>query len=48
LNTTRFKGDILVSNHESCGAQDKGGFSVHDVSNPLKPSPLVVNYGDFT
>lgn len=47
LNTAKFKGDILLFNHESCGAQDKGGFSIYDVTNPLKPLPLAENYGDF-
>jgi len=47
LATAKFTGDILVFNHESCGPQDKGGFSIYDVTNPLKPTPLVQNYGDF-
>lgn len=47
LDTARFKGDILLFNHETCGPQNKGGFSIYDVTNPRKPTPLVENYGDF-
>lgn len=46
LDTARFKGDILVFNHESCDAQDKGGFSIYDVTNPRNPIALVQNFGD--
>lgn len=47
LGTAKFKGDILVFNHESCGSENKGGFSIYDVTNPRNPIALVQNFGDF-
>ena len=48
LNTRNFKGDVLVMNHESCGKNFKGGFSLVDVTNPLKPVKLAMHQGDTT
>jgi hypothetical protein len=52
VETASFKGEILVQNYETCdttGRGDaKGGASLWDVSNPLKPVKLVENVGDFT
>lgn len=50
LNTTSFKGDILVINNEICALTSSqiGGFSIYDVTNPLAPVPLVVGAGDPT
>ena len=50
LNTTSFKGDILVINNEICALTSNqiGGFSIYDVTNPLAPVPLVVGAGDST
>ena len=47
VTTPRFNGDMLVINAESCGKNDKGGFTLYDVSDPLKPVKLVEHYGDF-
>ncbi|MGH2488570.1 MAG: LVIVD repeat-containing protein, partial [Candidatus Limnocylindria bacterium] len=47
ISTPKFTGDLLVINAESCGKNDKGGFSLYDVTNPYKPMKLVENYGDF-
>jgi hypothetical protein len=50
LNTTSFKGDILVINNEICALTSSqiGGFSIYDVTNPLAPVPLVLGAGDPT
>jgi hypothetical protein len=50
LNTTSFKGDILVINNEICALTSSqiGGFSIYDVTNPLAPVPLVIGAGDLT
>jgi hypothetical protein len=50
LNTTAFKGDVLVTNNENCGTNPNrvGGFSLYDVSNPVAPVPLAVGAGDRT
>ena len=50
LNTSSFKGDILVINNEICAntGSQIGGFSIFDVTNPLAPVPLVVGAGDAT
>lgn len=37
ITTKFFSGEILAFNHEGCGKNYKGGFSLWDVSNPLKP-----------
>jgi hypothetical protein len=46
LSTPKFTGDLLALNSESCGKNDKGGFTLYDVTNPLKPTKLTENAGD--
>ena len=46
ITTARFSGDVLVMNNEACGKNAKGGVSLWDVSNPLKPKRLSENFGD--
>ncbi|MBW3593000.1 MAG: hypothetical protein KY396_04845, partial [Actinobacteria bacterium] len=51
LTTSRFSGDVLVMNNEQYCAvtgktEGKGGVSLWDVSNPLKPMMLSENWGD--
>lgn len=48
LSTPKFNGDILVFNNEGCGKNYKGGVSIYDVTNPLRPRKLSSNEGDFT
>ena len=48
ITTKFFSGEILAFNHEGCGKNYKGGFSLWDVSNPLKPRRLAVGIGDRT
>jgi hypothetical protein len=48
LTTRAFSGDVLVMNHESCGKNFKGGFSLWNITNPLKPVKLSEHAGDFT
>jgi hypothetical protein len=48
LTTTSFSGDVLVMNHEECGKNFKAGFSLFDITNPLKPVKLSEHAGDFT
>lgn len=48
VDTATFTGDILAINHEQCGKNGKGGFSLWDVTNPLKPKKLSEHFGDFT
>jgi len=48
LTTSKFTGDVLVINHEQCGKNGKGGVSLWDVTNPLKPKKLSENFGDIT
>ncbi len=48
IDTTRFAGDVLVANHETCGKNGRGGFSLWDVTDPLKPKKLTENAGDIT
>jgi hypothetical protein len=48
IKTSYFNGDLLVQNNEGCGANYKGGFSLYDVTNPLRPRRLVENFGDLT
>lgn len=45
--TTRFfNGNMLVMNNEHCGKNGKGGLSLFDVTNPLKPAKLSEHFGD--
>ena len=50
LTTPQFSGDVLVMNNEqyctNVRSQGKGGVSLFDVSNPLKPVKLSENWGD--
>ncbi|HSA49539.1 MAG TPA: hypothetical protein VLH10_05430, partial [Yinghuangia sp.] len=46
VDTPQFDGDILVINNESCTLQGKGGVSIYDVTDPLKPKMLVEHAGD--
>ena len=48
ITTAKFSGDVLVINHEQCGKNGKGGVSLWDVTNPLKPKKLSENFGDIT
>jgi len=48
LTTRSFSGDVLVMNHEQCGKNGKGGFSLWNISNPLKPVRLSEHAGDLT
>jgi hypothetical protein len=48
LTTSKFSGDVLAMNHEQCGKNGKAGFSLWDVSNPLKPVKLSEHAGDIT
>ena len=48
IDTPEFTGDVLAVNEESCGKNFKAGFSLWDVTNPLKPRKLAKNFGDFT
>jgi hypothetical protein len=46
LSTSWFTGDVLVMNNEFCGKNFKGGVSLWDVTNPLKPKKLSEHFGD--
>jgi hypothetical protein len=48
LDTAEFTGDVLVINNEQCGKNGKGGVSLWDVTDPLKPKKLSENFGDIT
>ena len=48
LTTSAFSGDVLVMNHEQCGKNGKGGFSLWNITNPLKPVKLSEHAGDVT
>jgi len=48
VTTSYFSGEILAINHELCGKNGKGGFSLWDVTNPLKPKKLSENFGEFS
>ncbi|HEV8534314.1 MAG TPA: PA domain-containing protein [Candidatus Limnocylindria bacterium] len=48
LTTSAFSGDVLVMNHEGCGKNFKAGFSLWNITNPLKPVKLSEHFGDFT
>jgi hypothetical protein len=48
LTTRSFSGDVLVMNHEQCGKNGKGGFSLWNISNPLKATKLSEHAGDIT
>jgi hypothetical protein len=44
--TQHFNGDLLVMNNEQCGKNGKGGVSLYDVTNPLKPFKVSEHFGD--
>jgi len=46
VTTKSFSGDILVMNNEHCGKNGKGGVSLFDVTDPLKPYKLAEGRGD--
>jgi hypothetical protein len=49
VSTPYFKGDLLVSNNEKCGATSGfGGMNLYDVTNAEHPTPLAEGAGDFT
>jgi hypothetical protein len=59
IETKYFQGEILTQNNESCGRiarnvnrdfelNNKGGLSLWDVTNALRPVKLVDNVGDYT
>lgn len=46
VTTKAFTGDVLVMNNEQCGKNGKGGVSLFNVTNPLKPFKLSEHWGD--
>jgi len=48
IDTPKFTGDVLLMNHEQCGKNGKGGVSLWDVTDPLKPKKLSEHFGDIT
>src|SRR5215207_8088028 len=49
LDTKWFTGEVLVMNNEPCGPgakNAKGGVTLWDVTNPLKPKKLSEHFGD--
>ena len=46
ITTKFFNGDMLVMNNEQCGKNGKGGVSLFNVTNPLKPFKLSEHFGD--
>ena len=48
IDTPSFTGDVLAVNEEACGKNFKAGFSLWDVTDPLKPKKLAANIGDRT
>lgn len=47
LDTASFRGDVLVTNNETCDRQRPlGGLNLYDVSNPRRPRTLVEGFGD--
>src|ERR671910_1176103 len=49
ITTAQFSGDVLVMNNEPCGPgakNFKGGVSLWDVTDPLKPKKLSEHFGD--
>jgi len=49
LTTAAFRGDILVTNNETCkDGVGFGGINIYDVTKPDRPTPLAVGFGDET
>jgi hypothetical protein len=47
ISTPAFTGDVLVTNNEQCKpGVGVGGVNLYDVTNPSRPTPLIVGYGD--
>jgi hypothetical protein len=46
ITTKSFDGFVLVMNNEQCGKNGKGGVSLFDVTDPLKPVKLSEHFGD--
>ena len=46
ISTAHFNGQMLVMNNEHCGKNGKGGITLWDVTNPLKPVRLSAHFGD--
>ena len=48
LNTTQFRGDVLLTNNENCGTSTArvGGMSLYDVTDPTAITPLALGKGD--
>ena len=48
METTSFKGDVLLMNHEGCDTAKPypGGFSAYDVTDPRNPKPLAFGAGE--
>jgi hypothetical protein len=47
LDTPSFRGDVLVTNNETCDRRRPlGGLNLYDVSNPRRPRTLVEGFGD--
>ena len=46
LHTRAFKGRVLITNNEICGAGGEGGMSLYDVRNPWRPRVLTAHFGD--
>jgi hypothetical protein len=46
LTTKNFNGYALLMNNEQCGKNGKGGITLVDVTNPLKPYKLSDHFGD--
>jgi hypothetical protein len=53
LDTPAFRGDLLTINSEACPTSGtpltrRGGITLVDVTNPLRPRKLAENFGDIT
>ncbi|MEX0816617.1 MAG: hypothetical protein WD027_04190 [Gaiellales bacterium] len=48
VTTSMYSGNILAMNNEHCGKNGKGGLTLWDVTNPLKPMKLSEHFGDRT
>ncbi|MQA61911.1 MAG: hypothetical protein GEU86_10520 [Actinophytocola sp.] len=46
ISTKFFDGVMLVTNNEHCGKNGKGGVTLTDVTDPLKPKRLSQHFGD--
>ncbi len=49
ISTSKFTGDILVTNNEKCKDRPGfGGMNLYNITNPANPSMLAEGVGDFT